>query len=89
MWNRKDILTKNFPCGSERQRLNRGNNTAYTPSEKNDLSDMQVLETIFLEIWRLCCRVFFFFIFIEMELISKTRLCSFQLYSKVTHLSMK
>lgn len=82
-------MTKNFPCGSERQRLKRGNNTAYTPSEINDLSDMQVWETIFLEIWRLRCQVFnFFLIFIEVELISKTRLCSLQLYSKVSQLSI-
>lgn len=62
---------------------------AYTPSEINDLSDMQVWETIFLEIWRLRCQVFnFFLIFIEVELISKTRLCSLQLYSKVSQLSI-
>ena len=42
---------------------------------------MQVLEAIFLEIWRLC-----FLIFIERELIYTTRLCSFQLYSKRTQL---
>ena len=50
---------------------------------------MQVWETIFLEIWRLRCQVFnFFLIFIEVELISKTRLCSLQLYSKVSQLSI-
>lgn len=87
MQNRRDILTKNFLRGSERQRLKTGNNTIYGPSEINGLSDMQVLEAIFLEIWRLRCQVFFFFkFFIEMELISKTRLCSFQLYSKRTQL---
>ena len=58
MWNRKDILTKPFLCGSERQRLKRGDNTTYRPSERNDLPDMQVLETISLEIWMLCCQVF-------------------------------
>ena len=64
MQNRRDILTKNFLRGSERQRLKTGNNAVYGPSEINDLSDMQVLEAIFLEIWRLC-----FLIFIERELI--------------------
>lgn len=65
----------------QRQRLKTGNNAVYGPSEINDLSDMQVLEAIFLEIWRLC-----FLIFIERELIYTTRLCSFQLYSKRTQL---
>ena len=64
MQNRRDILTKNFLRGSERQRLKTGNNTIYGPSEINGLSDMQVLEAIFLEIWRLRCQGYFFFNFL-------------------------